>query len=152
MRALTSTDSGLGNYTLNLARVLLEIDKDLELLLVCTASRRQRWLHDPRIQEVVCPFPVRPPWTLGALGLFLRRQICDVFHSPPELTPRRLHRPVVVTIHDLNCIVNPRYNTHNLFVRLVGGALYRARLPTAMHTASRTLTVSHTTHHAMLVF
>src|SRR6266566_2383997 len=141
-RKLTSTDSGIGNYTLNLARALLEADKDLELLLVCTTSRHQRWLHDPRIQEMVCPFPARSPLTLFAFGPFLRRQTFDVFHSPLELTPLRLHRPVVVTIHDLNWIVNPRYNTHNLFFRLAGGAFYRAGLTTAMHTASRILTVS----------
>jgi glycosyltransferase involved in cell wall biosynthesis len=90
--------------------------------------------------------------TLSALGPFLRRQTFDVFHSPLELTPRRLHRPVVVTIHDLNWIVNPRYNSHNPFFRLVGGAFYRAALTAAMHTASRILTVSHATRHAILEY
>ena len=71
-RALTSTDSGIENYTLNLARALLEEDKALELLLVCTTSRRQRRLHGPRIQEVVCPFPARSPLTLCRSNSWLR--------------------------------------------------------------------------------
>jgi glycosyltransferase involved in cell wall biosynthesis len=151
-RTLTHTDSGIGNYTLNLVRALLEEDKELELLLVCTTSRQQRRLHDPRIHEVVLPFPARSPLTLFALGPLLRRQPFDVFHSPLELTPWRFHRPVVVTIHDLNWIVNPRYNSHNPFLRLVGGAFYRASLTAAMHAASRILTVSHATRHAILEY
>jgi hypothetical protein len=55
-------------------------------------------------------------------------------------------------VHDLNWIVNPRYNTHNPFFRLFGGAFYRAGLTAAMHTASRILTVSHATRHAILEY
>ena len=56
-RKLTSSDSGIGNYTLNLARALLEEDKDLELLLLCNGPRGQRLWQGPRVKEVIFPFP-----------------------------------------------------------------------------------------------
>lgn len=37
-RKLMRADSGIGSYTLNLARALLEEDKDIELLLICSAT------------------------------------------------------------------------------------------------------------------
>ncbi len=80
-RKLTHTDSGIGNYTLNLARALLEEDKDLELLLICHPPHKQARLHNPRITEVIFPFPPTSPFTQFALGPFLRRQHFDVFHG-----------------------------------------------------------------------
>ena len=151
-RKLTTTDSGIGNYTLNLARALLEEDKAIELLLICRTTHGRGRLQDPRVTEVVFPFPPMSPVTQFALGPFLRRQHFDVFHSPLELAPWRLHRPVVVTIHDLHWIVNPRYHSHNLFFRLAGGVFFRAGLTAAMRAASRILAISHATQHAILEY
>jgi glycosyltransferase involved in cell wall biosynthesis len=151
-RKLMKTDSGIGSYTLNLARALLEEDKDIELLLICNTTHGRGRLQDPRVTEVVFPCPPMSPLTQLALGPFLRKQTLDVFHSPLEITPWRLHRPVVVTIHDLNWIVNPRYNSHNLLFRLAGGAFYRSGLTAAMHAASRILAISHATRHAILEY
>ncbi len=109
-------------------------------------------LQDPRVTEVVFPLPPMSPLTQFALGPFLRRQTFDVFHSPLEIVPRRLHRPVVVTIHDLNWLVNPRYNSHNPFFRLVGGVFYRSSLASAMHEARRILVISQATRHAILEY
>jgi len=81
-RKATVNDSGIGSYTLNLAKALLEADKDLELLVVRNAARRQKQLQDPRIQEVLFPFAPLSPLTQLALGPFLRRQTFDVFHAP----------------------------------------------------------------------
>ena len=72
-RKMTRTDSGIGTYTLNLARALLEEDKDIELLLVYDATRKQRRLQSPRVEEVVFPFPPTSPFTQFALGPWLRR-------------------------------------------------------------------------------
>jgi hypothetical protein len=86
-RKLTQTDSGIGNYTLNLARALLEEDKALELVLVCHTCHKQTRLHAPRITEVLFPFPAISPFTQFALGPFLRRQHFDVFHAPFNVAP-----------------------------------------------------------------
>ena len=151
-RKLTHTDSGIGNYTLNLARALLEEDKDLELLLICHPPHKQARLHNPRITEVIFPFPPTSPFTQFALGPFLRRQHFDVFHAPFDVAPRGLNRPLVVTIHDLNWIVNSRYNSHNPCFRLVSAAYYHYSLAAALHEASRILTISQATRHALLEY
>jgi len=151
-RKLTQTDSGIGNYTLNLVRALLEEDKDLELLLICHAAHKQTRLQDPRITEVIFPFPPISPFTQFALGPFLRRQKFDVFHSPFDVVPRGLGRPLVVTIHDLNWIVNSRYNSHNPFFRLASAAFYRFSLASAMDEAHRILAISQATRHALLEY
>jgi len=149
-RKMTRTDSGIGTYTLNLARALLEEDKDIELLLVYDATRKQRRLQSPRVEEVVFPFPPTSLFTQFALGPFLRRQHFDVFHAPFDVVPRGLHRPLVVTIHDLNWIANSRYNSNNPFFRLLSEAFYRYSLASALHEASRILAVSHATRHAII--
>src|SRR5712691_4638679 len=151
-RKLTKTDGGIGNYTLNLARALLEEDEDIELLFVCHTSRKQARIHNPRITEVIFPFPPISPFTQFALGPFLRQQRFDVFHTPFDVAPRGLGRPLVVTIHDLNWIVNSRYNSHNPCFRLVSAAYYRFSLTAAMHDASRLLAISQATRHALLEY
>ena len=149
-RKMTRTDSGIGSYTLNLARALLEEDKEIELLLICNATRRQRRLQSSRVEEVLFPFPPISPFTQFTLGPFLRRQHFDVFHSPFDVVPRGLRRPLVVTIHDLNWVANSRYNSNNLCFRLLSTAFYRYSLASALHEASRILAVSHATQHAIV--
>jgi hypothetical protein len=61
-RKLTSSTSGIGSYTLNLARALLEEDKDLELLLLCNRTPGQRLWQSPRVKEVIFPFPALSPF------------------------------------------------------------------------------------------
>ena len=151
-RKATVNDSGIGSYTLNLIKALLEADENLEFLIVQNTTRRQRKLQDPRIQEVLFPFPPVSPITQLALGPFLRRQSFDVFHSPFDVAPWGLRRPLVATIHDIDWIINPRYNSHNPFFRLVGGAYYRFSLESTMNEASSILAVSHATRHAILEY
>jgi len=151
-RKMTRTESGIGNYTRNLVRALLEEDTALELLLVCSATRQQHWLESPRVTEVCFPFPPTSPFTQFALGPFLRLQRFDIFHAPFDVVPHWLHRPLVVTIHDLNWIINSRYNSHNPCFRLLSAAFYRYSLAVALHEASRILTVSHATRHAILEY
>jgi len=45
-RKLRQADSGIGSYTLHLARALLAEEQDIELLLICTATRGRGRLHD----------------------------------------------------------------------------------------------------------
>ena len=58
-RKLTKTDSGIGYYRLNLAKALLEEDEDLNILilLVYHTPRNLARLHNPRITEMIIPFP-----------------------------------------------------------------------------------------------
>jgi hypothetical protein len=60
-RKWRQTESGIGHYTLHLARALLEEDKEIELWLICGPTRSRGRLQDPRVTAVVCPFPPWPP-------------------------------------------------------------------------------------------
>lgn len=148
-RKLNGAESGIGAYVLNLSRALLAEDPELELVLVRNGSR-PHGIASSRVTEVFVPLPAESPLTPLALGYFLRRCAFDVFHSPFDHAPRGLGRPLVVTIHDLNWIVNPGYNSNNAFIRLAGGAFYRSSLQSSMNQASRILAVSNATRHAIL--
>lgn len=149
-RYLTHAESGIGSYTLNLARALLDAEKDLELLLLCSFRHGCRRIVDPRVTEVLFPCPPISPLTRRALGPYLRRLEFDVFHSPFDMLPHGLHKPTVVTLHDINWLVNLQYNsTHPLF-RLVAGTYFRATLRASMREAQRIVTVSHATRRAII--
>ncbi len=149
-RKLSDAESGIGNYTLNLVKGLLEQDRDLELLLVRHGRRPGERFPNPRVEEVDVPFYADSPLGPFALGHLLRRHRFDVFHSPFDHVPRGLTQPLVVTIHDINWIVNPAYNSHNGFMRLAGGFFYRSSLVLSMHEANRIIAISHATRNAIV--
>jgi alpha-1,3-rhamnosyl/mannosyltransferase len=133
-------------------RALLAADPDLELVLICRTPPAQEGLQDPRITVVRFPFHPMSPATQYALPARLRHHSFDLFHAPFEVVPRGLGQPLVVTVHDLNWLVNPRYNSTNPVRRLVEGAYYRVSLRTAMQQASRLLAVSHATRQAIRAY
>jgi glycosyltransferase involved in cell wall biosynthesis len=150
-RKLSNFESGIGSYTLNLAKGLLEEDANLELLLVRNRPR-QKLLESSRVEEVSFPFHPDSPLTWVGLGRFLRGLRFDVFHSPFDIAPGGFTQPLVVTIHDLNWIVNPMYNSYNPLVRFFGGAFYRSSLTSVMNRASRLMAMSHATRKAILEY
>jgi len=151
-RKLTDAESGIGNYTFNLVKGLLAEDKDLNLLLLHNGRRPRERFEDPRVGEVFVPFAADSPLTPLTLGFFLRGHRYDVFHSPFDLVPRGLARPVVVTIHDINWIINPGYNSHNPFMNLAGGFFYRTSLIASMNAARRIIAISKATRNAIVEF
>jgi glycosyltransferase involved in cell wall biosynthesis len=150
-RKLTDAESGIGNYTLNLVRGLMQEDRELKLLLIHHGRLREVF-SDPRVEKAYVPFPLDSPLTPLTLGYFLRRHRFDVFHSPFDLTPRGLAQPLVVTIHDINWIINPEYNSHNPFMRWAGGLHYRSGLIASMKAASRIIAISNATRNAILEY
>jgi len=151
-RYLARAESGIGNYTLNLIKALLEADKDLELVLIGNSKTGRRYLQNPRVIDLYFPFPPVSPFTRRALGALLRRLSFDVFHSPFDMIPWGLHTPSVVTLHDINWLVNPWYNSTNRLFRLVAGPYFRTSLRAAMQEASRIVTVSHATQRAIIEY
>ena len=150
-RYLTGKGSGIGNYTLNLARALLAEDEDLELLMVRRGADGQR-LDDPRVEEVIFPFHPLSPITRLALGRFMRSRRFDLFHSTCDMSPGGLSRPLVATVHDINWIVNPAYNSHSRVIQLVLGSFYKWNLDATMRDAARILTVSHSSRRSIVEY
>jgi glycosyltransferase involved in cell wall biosynthesis len=151
-RKLTDAESGIGSYTLNLVKGLLQEDENLELLLIRHGRRPHERFENPRVEEAYVPFYSDSPLGPLTMGHVLRRHRFDVFHSPFDHVPRGLTQPVVVTIHDVNWIVNPAYNSHNGFMRLAGGFFYRTSLIQSMHEANRIIAISNATRNAIVEY
>ncbi len=150
-RKWTGEESGVGNYTQKLVQGLRAEDPSLALVLLRNARRRTP-IEDLSAEEIAVPFPHDSPLTPLALRYFLRGRRFDVFHSPYELAPRGLARPLVVTVHDVNWVVNPAYNSNNAFMRRAGGFFYRNAVRTAIDDAARVIAISNATRNAILEF
>jgi glycosyltransferase involved in cell wall biosynthesis len=150
-RKLTNAESGVGNYTLNLIQSLkAQDDPNLELVLVQYGRRRSPAIAELSVEQIPVPFPHDSPLTPLALRHFLRRRRFDVFHSPYEVAPSGLTRPLVVTVHDINWIVDPAYNSNNWFLRRAGGFFYRNSITASMNHAARIIAISNATRDAIL--
>ncbi len=149
-RKLTNAESGVGNYTLNLIQHLKAEDPNLELVLVQNGRRGSPAIADLSAERIPVPFPHDSPLTPLALRHFLRGRRFDVFHSPYEVAPSGLTRPLVVTVHDINWVVDPAYNSNNWFMRRAGGFFYRNCVIAAMNHAVRIIAISNATRNAIL--
>ncbi len=150
-RYLIGKGSGIGNYTLNLARAMLDQDPGLELLMVRRGPEGQRLDH-PRVEEVCFPFHPLSPVTRLALGHFMRPYSFDLFHSTCDMSPGGLRQPLVATVHDINWIVNPAYNTSNRLMQVVLGNFYKWNLDATMRDASSILTVSRSSRRSIVEY
>ena len=150
-RYLTGEGSGISNYTINLARAMLDEDPSLELLMVRRGPAGQRLDH-PRVEEVHFPFHPLSPVTRLALGHFMRPYHFDLFHSTCDMSPAGLRRPLVATVHDINWIVNPAYNTSSRLMQVVLGNFYKWNLDATMRDAARILTVSHSSRRSIVEY
>ncbi|MBE3071900.1 MAG: glycosyltransferase family 4 protein [Acidobacteria bacterium] len=141
-RYVNGRGSGIGSYTSNLIRALVDEDRTVELLLVRGAGHAPTISDGPRVREVRFPFPANSPFTRLWLGAVLRRHAFDVFHAPFAVIPAGVRTPVVATVHDVMWMVNPRFISHSRLARAVGGMFHRASLRATMARADRVLTVS----------
>jgi glycosyltransferase involved in cell wall biosynthesis len=151
-RKWTGEESGVGNYTRNLVEGLRAEDPSLELVLLWNSRRSKPPIEGLCSEEIAVPFPHDSPLTPFALRHFLRGRSFDVFHSPYELAPRGLAQPLVVTVHDVNWVVNPAYNSNNAFMRRAGGFFYRNAVTRAIDDATRVIAISNATRNAILEF
>ena len=149
-RKLRDSESGVGSYILNLVRSLQRQDGAPDLLLVRAAWQRPAGIEG--VHEVRVRYPAEIALTPGRLLPSLKGRRFDVFHTPFDIAPRGLTQPVIVTIHDINWIVNSGYNSQNLFMRTAGGIFYRKRLKDAMRMASRIIDISQATRNAIVEY
>lgn len=141
--------SGIGSYTINLARALVAAAPDLELLLIRGASAGPPIADSSRVREIRFPFPPNSLFTRRLLGPALRAHRFDLYHSPFAVTPDAIRVPVLATVHDVMWMVDPRFISHSRVTRLIGGAFHRASLRATMARADRILTGSNATRRAI---
>ena len=149
-RKLRDSESGVGGYIVNLVRAMRRQENAPRILLVRSAWQEPAGFDE--VEEVRVPYPAEVTLTPGTLRRCLRGRRFDLFHSPFDIAPRGLAEPVVVTIHDINWLVNSGYNSNNLFMRAAAGIFYRARLKDAMRVSSRIVAISRATRNAIVEY
>ena len=109
---LTSSRSGVGHYTFELARALAEFtpDDDVELVaplpILTTNAEGSRWPANLRISQPRAGIFGRR-WFLLGLPRYLGKHHADVFHGTNYEVPIRKNCPTVLTIHDLSLMLHP---------------------------------------------
>ena len=147
-RYLRTHTSGIGRYTENLVRELLELDDALELTLVTHPERPEPFAH-PRVQCVTFPAPANSLRTRFTMTRSLDFSDVDLFHSPFNILPGALPVPAVFTLHDIMWLIDPAYCTDSRLRRAVTGTFYRSLIPRSVAQARRILTVSHHSREAI---
>jgi glycosyltransferase involved in cell wall biosynthesis len=140
---LSSPKTGIGHYTLELARALAEISPDDRFELIspfpfCDSVVQE--LQQASIKNLILNNPQaasfrRRWWALG-LPLFLRQNSFDLFHGTNYEVPLWNQRRNVVTIHDLSLQLHPEYHEPRLVRRA------RRRLPLMIRSAAKIIAVS----------
>ena len=140
---LSSPKTGIGHYTLQLARALAEISPDDHFELIspfpfCDAVVQE--LQQASITNLVLNNPQaasfrRRWWALG-LPLLLRQNSFDLFHGTNYEVPLWNRRRNLVTIHDLSLLLHPEYHEPRLVRRA------RRRLPLMIRSAAKIIAVS----------
>lgn len=150
VRYVDGKGSGIGTYSLNLVRKLLQEDSSLEFLLVLRNRQVAKLFDHPRIKTVVFPAAPNSLRTRFMLDRLLAKQDFDLFHSLFAVCPEGLDRPLIVTAHDIMWLVNPRFISHNALHRLVVGAFYRSAFSAAIQKADRVLAGTEATRAAIV--
>lgn len=134
---LTSPKTGIGHYTLELARALAKIDTDDEFELISPFSFNSSSL-DNNLPANLKKIEARRRkfwWAVG-LPLYIRRNSTALFHGTNYEIPFWSNCPTVLTIHDLSLLLYPE--TH--LDRSVRRARYR--LPLMARTATKIITAT----------
>ena len=108
--SLTIPRSGIGRYTLELARALLAHEPEIELLLITHRPLSDDLGEDPvsRLPQLGGPrFRPKLAWMQTVLPFRATRRRVDVCHFTNYHAPLLSRVPYVVTIHDVSLIVMP---------------------------------------------
>ena len=134
---LASSKTGIGHYTLELARALAKIDPDDEFELISPYSFNSSSLEDdlPRNLKKVEARRRKFWWGVG-LPLYLRRTKPSLFHGTNYEIPLLSKCPTVLSIHDLSLLLHPQTHLDQLVRRA------RYRLPLMARAAKKIITAT----------
>jgi glycosyltransferase involved in cell wall biosynthesis len=109
-RGLRPSLDGIGRYTANLLRGLLDLDQENEYVLFALPEVDFSFLPSHHRTTVV-PYPHShlSPATVFRFGGLVRRNRLDLFHIPFFVGPLRSPVPTIVTVHDLMALTFPRF-------------------------------------------
>lgn len=137
-RSLRPPLTGIGRYTLNLARGLTGESRTHDVSLYVTRETPLLGLDSCRVVRASFPTPhevVRGIWEQTLVARDVSRTGADLYHSPNYAIPLRLPCPSVLTIHDL-AYLDPRFHRQRLRIYL------RLFTDFSVRRASRVISVS----------
>jgi len=94
-------DSGVGNYTVELARAMAQQDSSVELVIYEDPRNPLPINGTARVRKTPVSAPKYSVAEQVELARLCRQDKLDLFHSPFYVVPIRAGCPVVATIHDL---------------------------------------------------
>lgn len=148
---LSSPKTGIGHYTLQLARALAEISPEDNFELISPFPFADSVVQELQ-QAATANLSLNHPqaaafrrrwWALG-LPLFLRQNSFDLFHGTNYEVPLWQRRRNVLTIHDLSLMLHPEYHEPSLVRRS------RRRLPLMIRAAEKIIAVSESMKREMI--
>ena len=100
-RAFASPAGGVRRYTAELARAMIDLDRELRLIAIGAIAPASL---PAGVGSTSAPnwLPTNLGWCIDGLPRAVRRAALDVFHAPAYTSPLWGVRPVVVTIHDVS--------------------------------------------------
>jgi len=138
---LTGTKTGVGHYTLELARSLAQIADTDSFEFVTPArilsgdSKRDEWPANLSVTYRE-PNSLRKHWWTIGLPLYIRQSSLELFHGTNYNVPLWEGCPTVLTIHDLSLFLYPEtHEKHRVSVGL-------RRIPTMGCAATKIITPS----------
>ncbi len=145
-RYLDGTFSGIATYSTQLLLHLARIDQANEyVVLVRPGYRSPPDLGENFRFVTYAPKPVSLA-TLFRLGSYVDDLGVDLLHSLFPLAPLGMKTPLMVTLHDLQPLVDPDFSGRRpLPLRLGYRLFYRTMYPAVMNRAKWVATVSYTT-------
>ena len=134
---LTSTKTGIGHYTLELARALAKIDTDDEFELISPFKFNSSSLDNnlPANLKKVEARRRKFWWAVG-LPLYIRRNSTSLFHGTNYEIPLWSKCPTIVSIHDLSLLLYPQTHLDQSVRRA------RYRLPLMARAATKIITAT----------
>lgn len=135
-RYLKDDYSGIGVYSGNLIEALASTDKVNEYVVITHSSFRRTLKLSDNFTVVAYPAPPVSLRSVGALHSFLRPYDVDLLHSLFPLSPLFWDRDLLVTVHDLQPLMDPDFTGRRpLATRLVYDAFYHTTYPAVMRKA-----------------
>lgn len=142
---LLETLAGAERFTENLLRNLACLDKGNRYTVYVSKANRKRFeITQGNFRSIVSKVPIRFRllrilWQQLFVPVSLRRQQVDLFYSACNVSPRMVHCPVVVSVHDLHWFhLSHLFPTAKLqYLRMaIGSSVRRATLVTTLSESS----------------
>jgi glycosyltransferase involved in cell wall biosynthesis len=140
-RYLNGKSSGIGRYTENLVRQLLELDDALKIHLITTSEQPDPVPH-ARVTTQTFPGAPNGPITRLVLGRWIDWSDIDLFHSPFNSLPGGVPVPEVYTLHDIMWLFDPDLCMPPGIGQFFSKWYYRLVMPRSVAEAEHVFTVS----------